>query len=469
MGTAVDFFVADSSFLDHRSPFVSVLDDGGIGRLTQHGLSYFVDAYVARDSRAPSARTVDWVAAYSPTLIIDSNFYQTFITQLEALDATTRTALFQMVDRLLFNPSATGDAEAWLTSTDKVKDLYVPKSLIKPTTQVSNPVYVGDNSTPQQFTSIPFVTFTVALPTGSTTTDYDITVYSDNGTWITRYPNSKIVAVSPPLSYDDLLNLPLTTASANKLASATGTVNLNYNAIAAQIKAEAASGYSMFSVKVIDSANNNTVLAPFLVLYKGAIPTQLEMRQAVKAEVLSSGIGTEEQWRTRIPELFVDMQFYLIPMYDNITGLPDEYIYPSIVNTWKVFGNAGKVLTNVDTTYLQKNTELLAANYEKLLIAGVMDPDSETASDPKTTLLARFPTYQSWSADDANFQYMAPDAQTFSLNLSEALKVALKNGTSATMFPVVDRNVEYVAFVIGNAEYCVVTKESYLELIGEVG
>lgn len=466
MGTSVHMFVSDRSFYDHTTPFLPVLDQSGIGRLGETGFNYFVDLYVSTDPRDPTARVVDWVATYQSSILLDKSFYSDFISGFDALDQNTRSAIFQIIDRVLFHPAATDDTETWLTTTDYVKTLYSPQSLQKSTTTVSNPVYVGTPNQAQTFSTVPYVILTLDLPQGGTTVSYELVIYCDGATWETKYPNSTIVAVSPPMSYNDLLTLALTTATANQLATATTTVTLNYNALATKIKAEAASGYLEYKVVCNDTVNNTTVSAPFLLLYKGAAPSQAECRAAVKAAVLSSGVGDATSWKNRIPDLFVDAQFYLIPLYNNATILQDSTIYPSVVNLNAAYANAEKVLSNVDTTFVQAHLELIVANYEKLLVVSLVDTISAATGTTATSLLALFPTYQPWSTTDEEFQYMSADAQTFSTMLTDVMVVATGNGTSTLYYPVEDAGLTYVSFVINSIEYCVITKDCFTEIMG---
>ena len=329
MSTPVALFVTDPSFYNHATPFISILDQAGIGKLTKQALTYFSTPYYAQDPRDPTTRSVGWAAEYPSTLLIDQSIYPDFVSQFQSTTSTVETSLFQILDQILFNPSSTTDLETWLTTTDGVKDLYVAGSVLHSTTNVTDTLYTNKSQNSQQFTTIPYATFTIALPTGGSTVNYDITAYVDTATWLARYPNTQIVAISPPMSYSDLLTASLSTANGNRLAIASETQTLNYDAISAQIQSTLSSGYTQFRVSVNDSANAATVSVNFLILYKGPVPTQLELRQAVGNALTNSGVGTQAQWQTRIPDLFVTTQFYLIPQYSNETTASGTTIYPS--------------------------------------------------------------------------------------------------------------------------------------------
>lgn len=468
MATTVSAFVLDRSFVNPTTAFIPVLDEGGIGRLTQNALSYFVDATFLQDARDPTTRSVDWVASYAPVLAVDSDFYSDFISNVNTLSADQRNSIFALIDALLFKTFASQSAlETFLTSTDGIKDFYVADSLIEPTLTVSDLVYPSSTPAGVNFTSHPTMTATISIPVGTTTEEYAITFYIQCEYWVSHYPNTKIVGVSPPLSYTDLLTLPLTTTNANKLATATTTVGLNYDTLAAEITAKAASGYRQYNVTVQDTANNATVLAPFLILYKGASPSQQEIRDAIKGAVDSSGVGNDAEWQDRIPELYIEATIYLIPLYDNVTTLSDMHLYPSIVGIANAVKKTGVLLPTLGTTYLSANIEIVPANYEKLMMVAIGAPAGDGTA-PKS-LLEMHPTYQWTPSTDGTFQNMADVTQTFSLTLSTCLMVATGNGTSDIYTVETDQGLKYVSFVSQQYEYCVITSACYTELVAEAG
>lgn len=467
MATSVNAFVLDRSFIDPSSAFIPVLDAGGIGRLTDHALSYFVEMTTMPDKRVPSTRDVDWVAAYAPVLAVDNSFYPDFITNVDALTDAQRAAIFQIIDALSFKTfTNTAALETWLTTTDGVKDLYEAGSVVVPTLTVSDTVYPSSGAS-AQFTTRPTMTATLNIPVGTVTEQYTVTFFVQCEYWVAHYPNTKIVSVSPPVSYSDLLTLPLTTTNANKLATATSTVGLNWDAMSSQIAAASASGYRLYNVTVQDTANNAQVLAPFLLLYKGAAPSQQEIREALKDAVLNSGVGNQSEWQDRIPELFILATVYLIPMYDNVTTLSDMHLYPSTINIGTVSKKVALVLPTLGTTYINANAEVVGANYEKLMLACVGAPNQDGSAPSQ--LMTMHPTYQWTPSTDGTFQNMSDDTQQFSLNLSECLMVATGNGTSPIYSVEVDQNLQYVSFVSLQYEYCVITQACYNQIMAEAG
>lgn len=469
--TTVDLFVVDKSFINPSTPYHEILSTGGVGRLDQTGLSYFSDLYTDTDTRAPSARQVSWTAEYAPQILVDNAYYSTFVTTLSDAPQAARDAVFAIIDRLLFDSTATTQIESDLTSNAVTKDYYVAGSAEVATTPVTDTVYSESPASAQAFTGAPYATFTVKIPSGDTSLSFIITAFSQNAAWLERYPNTTILAIAPPIDYNNLLNMALSTATSNTFATAISTVNLNFQALYPSLDTKTSSGYLIYTVVVNDTINNTSTSAPFAILYKGSTPSQLQMRVAVKNAVLNSGYGDEASWKARIPDLFVDKQFILVPLYDvTYTQSADRVIYPNVINIQSIYTKLEKIFTSIDPTTIQQRAELLLASYEKVWIASMEDIASDD-TDPSgvttpTSISSMFPTYQCFATTDTNFQFMDPNTQQFVKTLSTVLAVAMGNATSTVYFKTEDKNLEYISFVLNSVEFCVITPACYTALQG---
>ena len=468
MSTPVYAFVGDRSFVNSEYDFTSLLETGGIGQLTQNGLSFFNDLEVLKDTREASSRDINFVTNYTSSLAVDNFFFSSFVNDVNTLTSTQIGYIFQIIDALFFQTfSSQSDVETFLTTTDGIKTFYVAQSLTYPSTKVEGTVYPTGNTSGESYSTYPCATVTLSLPTGTTSTEYQVTFYVQNDYWVNNYPESNIIGVSPPLSYQDLLELPLNTTNQNILTTASNTVELNYNNFSSDLQKESVSGYLMFNVKVIDTANAVTVLAPFLILYKGTTPTIPQIRTAIKNAVINSGVGTQAQWKQRIPELFILATVYLIPLYDVVTTLPNQDLYPSVADISTAVNRTNAIAPTLGTTYISQNLEIVSANYEGIMVASIGLP-LQDGSAPNT-LLSMFPTYQNTGSTDPNFQNMSQIAQQFSLTLSECLAVAFGNTTSTIYFPTTSDHLTYVSFESQQYEYCVITKECYTNLLTKAG
>ncbi len=462
MSTSVNLFVADPAFTNTAMPYVSRLNAGGIATLSQLGLSYFVDLSVDQDDRVPTARAVAWAATLPSSILVDSSFYQQFITDLSNAPDTIRQSVFAILDRILYNSTASTPTETFLTTDASAKITYVPGSFTPSSSNVTGTVYSTAVPAGVPYSCPAFVLFSVTIPTGSVSTQYDITAYADNATWLKDYPNSTIQAVVPPVDYNDLLTASLTTSLVNLFSATSASALLNSAILSPSLDATPSSGYIVYRATVIDTDGTTTV-APFNILYKGAVPSQLAIRAAVKAAVLASG-GTAAQWQARIPGLFVSSRYYLVPLWDLTQTTPGSKIFSNIVNIATITAKVERVLAILDRSVITQYLEILEASYDRIIIASVPDV---SGTDTTTSLNSIYPSYQCYGATDANFSYMSTDTQSFALALATVLSVAVGNVTNTAYVPIQDRNLEYISFTEAEVEFCVITQNGYTTLVSE--
>lgn len=465
MGTPVNFFVHDKAFLDQRTAFQSVLGSGGIAHMNQTGFSFFVNGESFVDARSPSSRAVDWTAVYPAEILVDNSYYASFVSALSAAPQNIRNSIFSIIDRVFFNSSNTASMETFL-STDSVASLsYVAKSLVLSTTEVTGSYYPSTaNAAAVPYSCAPYAQLSVLIPSGTSNIQFDLTIYVDNATWISDYPETTIIAVAPPIDYTTLLTSPLATATQNMFVTASNTANLNYSSLQAAIGSQPPSGYVDYQVKVYDT-DGTVVLAPFNMAYKGAVPSQLQIRAAVKNAVLNSGVGTQTLWKARIPDLFVNTRYYLIPLWDQTDTENDQTIFDGIYNLSTVIAKAQKILPAMDSTVLSAACEIFEVAYNKMFLVSVADID---AVNEYISLLSIFPTYQSYTptSGNANYQYMAADAQTWSATINQILAIAAGAQSSTTMVPTTDKGLTYYSFTQNSTEFCVITPDSYAQMQG---
>lgn len=462
MSTSVSVFFYDPVFINHSVPFQSHLSVGGVGLLSAKGLSFFSQLEQLTDTRTPSTRLVDWAptSTDSPSLLLDAQFYSQFQLDLTNAIQSDRDALFTILDAIFYHHGTTS-LETYLTTNPSASLLYKPQSLQLSTTTVTGTYYTGSPVTPTPINCVSYAEFSIVIPQGTTSVQYDLTVYIDNATWIAHYPNSTVVAVAPPIDYNTLLNTPLATTTANLFSTASNVSQLNYASLYPQLDTAPASGYINYFVTVYDPDGSHT-LAPFNILYRGAVPSQLQIRQAVLSSVLGSGIGTSAQWQTRIPELFVNSRYYLIPLWDNTFTLGNQSIYKGFVSTSRFLSIAQTILPATNNTVIAATTEVFEAAYNRIVLVSVED-----ITDPSkfTALSSVFPSYQAYSSTDTNFAYMTTATQNFATALNKVLAVASGNTVDPTMYITTDRGLQYISFTQNQIEFCVITQTGYIAML----
>ncbi len=189
------------------------------------------------------------------------------------------------------------------------------------------------------------------------------------------------------------------------------------------------SGVMLISSRYIAEYSDELPMS-FALMYKGAKPTTAAARAFLKEKLLAEvdedgNTWTSEQWRQRLPDLFIDGTYYLIPIYSQRTILPDTTtaIERSCVNYQKIFSIAKTVLggMGLDDAGLMASMDILQAPGHSIYIVGI-------AADPTSQLPLR-ELHQTYSATDAiseSFDGMTAGDQDFAEKIAEAMAICLK-------------------------------------------
>lgn len=461
--STVHLFLHDPMFVNQEQSFRVAIDAGGVCRLSGAALSYFNDLYTVRDSRA--ARTPGpSVATPTRALLLADRYHEAaFLDLLALVPGAQRDQLFAILDRLVFNhnPATSVASLDAALSADAAYAVYTPGSLTQATTRHTGIAYLAGGT--HSFQCPDWVGFRVTLTQGGVTSAVDLKVWVDSQAFYDGYPLSTVMAVVPPLGYDQVLNAPLTgAAGSSALVTAAASATLNQSLLAADIRTQDASGYLTQLVRLYD-AQNNTLLVPFNILYKGAVPDRLTCRLAIRAKALVSGYGTETQWRQRIPELYIDSQIYLIPQWTTTTNLPDQVVHPSVMPIKAALEAAKLVLPAVDDEFLADHMEALSAAYNTMMVLVVPNPAN---APEKRSFLALHPTYRDFASHEPGYAYMAEATRRFALALNTLLPMAAGLGPVEGYALQTDNGLTYIPFDVGFTEFCVVTKESFRNRTG---
>jgi hypothetical protein len=464
--TAVEGFILDEAFLDKRKAFNGILlgDATAIGTLTQNTLSFFNQPTTIDDTRSPSSRDVNWAPNTAPSVVIDSEVFGSFIDVVNALPQNIASKFFELIDRAAFRYSSSipvSTVETYLNTDTDTHAIYVPGTLELSTRIVTDTVYLQSNTT--MSVSIPdFIRFSVILPSGSTTRQFDITLFTESSAFKAGYSSTTVLKVVPPTSYQNLLSGSLLAENSNALSVAGQSGGLIYDNTNAAFVLDQPTGTAEFTVVLIDSAQHRLTV-PFQILYKGRVPGMVEARAAIKAAVLGSGVGTEAAWRLRIPGLFIEGRFYIIPMWNETFTKPGQTVFQNILNVPKVIDNTKDVMASKAWTNVGDYIEIMPVSFDRMISTIVPELSGITGISSAATL---FPDYQAFSPTEANFQYMLADTQAFSTHLNAILALDFAETTSSAYQKSTESLFEFFGFVVGAYEFCVITKDCYTRLKG---
>jgi hypothetical protein len=279
----------------------------------------------------------------------------------------------------------------------------------------------------------------------------EFTIWFDRNDFRFKYTEYTVTDVLFPLAPNILLN---PSAITDKFDMA-NTALLSYtNKLVPAVSSENHTGYIGLSTRYI--FNGVISFLTFGLMFKGRFPNIFEIKANISQALIDTGIGDLETWKIRLPDLFVENQFYFIPMWDNIHHQINTDIYPSIIANITEDSNVNVLASNLveDTT----KYEIITVPYDKLFIASLPN-DSNT----KESLKEIHPTYRDFSSTEPEFNYMEEKTRQFSILLNNVLAIAageLNNNTNYANVTIDGKT--FLSLTYDGTEYLVMTKDSYL-------
>lgn len=451
-------FLYDPTFVNSGTVFDPVFKTGGLGVLSQHGLSYFVNAQEVVDPRPVRANNLNVIMTGRPRLVIDQAHFPALLADMSTKwNAADQAALFAIIDQLCFayDQNATrNQVELGLAPWPQ----YLANSYVYSTTRTTATAYLIGSQAP--LTCPNYISFIFVSNLGD---QYELRVWLSNALFMQDYPLSMVREVIPPLPLAELYSATIN-STANVFQTALEAAGESQQRLEAAIQSGLYTGYVPYLVPFIDG-NGNTVRVQFNILYNGAVPGAIAIRTAIRNLLISSGVGTTAGWQALAPSLFITALFYLLPLWDQTTSLINSVIYPNIAQVQKAIDNAVGVMYDIPAGYVTANLALMTAIYDNLTVMGIPDPVN---GPTRISLLAEHPTYQDVATTSVNFTTMATLTKQFVVLLNDALAVA-SGAMSANQGLITYRppndNRTYVTFSVGSVEYYVMTKTTYLGLV----
>ena len=408
----IQTFLYDPDFINNTSILDPILRTGGICVPSSQALSYFVNPQEFPDERTARASNLNVILTGVPRLIIDQAGYGSLLTDINNIwSLTERQNLFAIIDQLCFAYSinaTVGQVETALSSWPQ----YLTGTFVYSTTHSVTPVYPASSST---IITVPdYVTFTFQISNG---TQYQFRVWLNNTLFRSGYPLSTIRAIVPPLPLSILYGLSISSSTESIFTTAKETASESQSILQNYIQSGQYSGYLASVVTFVDGGGDSAPVQ-FNILYNGAAPGAIAVRNAIRAYLLGSGVGTSDGWNAIAPSLFVTESFYLLPTWDMNTSLVDSIIYPNIIPIQKAISNAQTIMFDVSLSFVSANLNIITSFYNNITILAVPD----VGNDSTRLLLANeHPTYQDVPTTSILFSTMTTNTQSFASLLGLAL------------------------------------------------
>lgn len=271
------------------------------------------------------------------------------------------------------------------------------------------------------------------------------------------YPLTTIVSVIPPCKEEYLLNPSLVTSDVLSIVESgefifsrthAGVVGIDYT------------GILSYKTRWIISSQNAPEIR-FGVMYQGAAPSSLEAREAIRNYLNSTGLAPETTWESKLPDLYITAQFFIIPLWGNKVAKANNkygYIYPAISNYTDIQGETQRILPTMELGWLSDHTEIVLNPFNPILLVSVPDPLNKLGYLSMHKLMD---TYQAFGPDDINYQYQEYNAKDFSRKLGNVMSTLYGNIVSGVFTTNTFYGRRYLSFSSDKVEYHVLYSEDY--------
>jgi hypothetical protein len=277
--------------------------------------------------------------------------------------------------------------------------------------------------------------------------------------WINRqkfatdYPLSTIAQVVLPCDHSILLNPSTVPTTIDAIIAST---SFSFSDVENKIHTGDHSGLMTYTTRYIVSSTSIKRM-PFGILYKGAQPSSLEIRKAIREKLLGYGTAPEEEWKKILPDLFVTGQFFILPFWDNMIQREDRRIFQSILPTKRITGLISQIYPALEEVFIEKYQQLLT--YAQNPGFGLVIPDP--LNEVFFSLQEIHPTYQHYSTQNNLHTFMETHTKEFSIRLNRCLAVLLGESINEEFILNTFDGIRYMSFVTSGIEYHVIHPEDY--------
>jgi len=447
-------FIEDESL--HARPtgaYVESDKDVGYGYMTDTTKSYFVNAATLNDLRSTRVTIDSAVSTFQMKLQYDAG-KDVPLSYFDNIPQEEIDKLFNIIEAASMNIVAQDSIETLLTDSDALFGVYVPNSItLSPTQGVGLNFYPSTSAAAVTANVNDWITFEVVLGEQVQA----VKCWYSRDKFLADYPHTTFTHVSYPDDPATLLSgdyaLPLQTLSDGS-----------------------AYAFSSMNDPVADTNNTGTVLftseynphgepkesnpeVTFVVFYKGPKPYTQAIRRYIRTDLLARGLAGIETWRPILPDLFTEGRYFIVPVWDRYTDLPEGVVLRhAILSHSRARRIATTVFPLADNTFIPDHLEIFTSPASQMVLLGLPDIDNDLEF---MSLEDAHPTYQSIDGSNAHFAFQEVNTQDFNISLSAAIAKL----TGATNNVILGEDEFYgriwTTFVSDYKEYHVLHNEEY--------
>lgn len=412
----INCFLQDKSLHNRVTGTYTDADiNSGHGYLTDYLKSYFATAKTFTDKRASRLDLGGGVQSSQPMSLHFDGAQDSSGIDFSAIPDADRDAFFNIIEALAYN--IVGDAGAYETlfaGSGATFGIYTASSLERSVTNTAKDFFENDVDAAEAISARGWVQFTCTLDG----TEETFKVWLASAEFEADYPITTFTHITYPDDPTRLLNGTYTGAAAMADASQYATTDINTT-----VSTGDNTGVKTFT-SIYNPGGISNVLNPsvyFLVFYKGAEPTNQEVRAQIRDDLLGRSLTDENTWKTILPDLFVSGRHFIVPFWDNIEELPGDIdVYRGIVNHQSGQDLLETIFDEYETSFIAANAEILTSSASEMLLMALPSNENDVAD---LSLVSDYPTYQPIDGTVPFFENQDLATQTFNIKLASAIAV----------------------------------------------
>lgn len=449
--TTIYGFIQDTLFWNKQIVDLNKSVDTGIGFLDDLLVNYFHQIGTVRDPREERANILGEHMKGEITILFDVDKMDKYNGPFVNPNVDDLKSLFNIAEKIyLSQDRLEPELNNELMTEDDYK-AYVANSLRRSTKYTD----ITPEGVRSKLRIFDFLEFTMKMKNE----EVHFKLWLKSKSFAKDYPLTTICAIIPPCEPKYIIDPSGYKTVVEALVNSAEAVFTDVNESTAMTDHTGTLAYR--TRWIISSQNVQEV--QFGVMYQGRQPTSLEVRKAIREYLLDLSIAPDEIWESRLPDLFVTAEFYIVPMWENITYRPDNkygYVYPAICNHNYMINETYRILPGFEVDWLENQTEVLTNPFNPMLMTAVPDPLNEI---DKVSMLALLDTYQAFGPDDTNYLYQEVPARNFARYLAVVMSILYGDGAHSLTGLIENEffNRKFLSFVVDKIEYHVLFREYY--------
>lgn len=430
-------------------------EDQGYGILTGESANFFIDRGILNDirkgrlivlnNRQPFGRMTLWF----DLLRMDNDI-------LKNMTDVDTVLFFNILERIVYQQQySDANIEHMLRNAASFAG-YVPDSMMHGVNSGLAQVEDVSNETLE----VPFFDW-VSFDFETDNVSFKVHAWISNHSFKKEYPYTTITSVIPPYDPKVLAN-PIALIGSGNMNVLTSGSSFIFNNINLETVARDQNGVYTYMTKYrLDNTRN--LQLPFALPYCGPkVPSSLECRRAIRLYLEDTTGLKPDDLEALFPELYVESRFYIVPLWDMYTQLTDREVYPSIISYLQLRRHANHIFFDREPAFVDEYMEILLNAQNKMFSLSLPD-DSNTNL---MSILQQHPTYQDYATHNAaGFRFMATATQDFAGKLSRCFSILNGEELLPEFIRTQVNTSWYLSFTSGKAEYLVMEKLSYKDLI----